>query len=367
MKLGSFCSGYGGLDLAVELFYNAETVWWSDIDKASQQVMATRFPTATPVGDLTKLNPHDLEPVDIVAAGFPCQPFSTAGLRKGNDDERAIFQWIGDACSILRPERIVLENVQGILTKGGPSVIATLTSMGYDCRWGLVRASDAYAPHRRARWICVAYPADTDSASSKAWGDPRRDSERLREKLMGHPTLATNSSRKRHGGRQDSGVVGKLDSRTESEGAERERSREESEHRDAPTSNSNFERSQRHREHGLRAASEEKDLAWGDYLGAIRRWEAASGRVAPSPVLNGKLSEYFVEWMMGLPFGWVTEVHEKRTPALRLLGNGVVPQQVLLGLQLLEPHQFCPCHSLRYCPHSWAKGVSDELQRQLHH
>ena len=342
MKLGSFCSGYGGLDLAVELFYNAETVWWSDIDKASQKVMATRFPAAKPVGDLTKLNPHDLEPVDIVAAGFPCQPFSTAGLRKGNDDERAIFQWIGDACSILRPERIVLENVQGILTKGGPSVIATLTSMGYDCRWGLVRASDAYAPHRRARWICVAYPTDTDSASSKAWGDPRRDSERLREKLVGHPTLAANSSRKRHGGRQDSGVVGKLDSRTESEGAERERSREESEHRDAPTS-------------------------WGNYLGAIRRWEAASGRVAPSPVLNGKLSEYFVEWMMGLPFGWVTEVHEKRTPALRLLGNGVVPQQVLLGLQLLEPHQFCPCHSLRYCPHSWAKGVSDELQRQLHH
>ncbi len=366
MKLGSFCSGYGGLDLAVELFYNAETVWWSDIDKASQEVMATRFPKAKPVGDLTKLNPHDLEPVNIVAAGFPCQPFSTAGLRKGNDDERAIFQWIGDACSILRPDRIVLENVQGILTKGGPSVIATLTAMGYDCRWGLVRASDAYAPHRRARWICVAYPADTDSSSSKAWGDPRCDSERLREKLMGHPTLAANSSRKRHGGRQDSRMVGKLDSRTESEGTERERSREESEHRDASTPNPNLKGSQGHRQHGLRAASEEKDLAWGDYLGAIRRWEAASGRVAPSPVLNGKLSEYFVEWMMGLPFGWITEVHEKRTPALRVLGNGVVPQQVLLGLHLLEPHQFCKCHSLRYCPLSWAKGVKDELSRQFH-
>ena len=94
MKVGSFCSGFGGLDLAAHDLFNATTSWWSEIDSAAQKVMLTRFPDTHPVGDVTMLNPHDLEPVDIVTAGFPCQPFSTAGLRKGNKDERVIFQWL---------------------------------------------------------------------------------------------------------------------------------------------------------------------------------------------------------------------------------------------------------------------------------
>ena len=76
---------------------------------------------------------------------------------------------------------------------------------------------------------------------------------------------------------------------------------------------------------------------WGDYAPAIARWEHVLGLPAPEPVDGaGRLSPRFVEWMMGWPEGWVTDLDLKRTAQLRLLGNGVVPQQALLAFAALE-------------------------------
>lgn len=77
---------------------------------------------------------------------------------------------------------------------------------------------------------------------------------------------------------------------------------------------------------------------WGDYEPAIRRQEAEFGRCAPDPKVDGRLSPRFVEWMMGLPAGWVTDTPGiSRTQALRILGNGVVPQQAAAAYrQLLQ-------------------------------
>jgi DNA (cytosine-5)-methyltransferase 1 len=79
---------------------------------------------------------------------------------------------------------------------------------------------------------------------------------------------------------------------------------------------------------------------WGDYAPAIERWEHVLGRPAPAPVdEKGRLSPIFVEWMMGWPNGWVTHLDHlgvKRTAQLRLLGNGVVPQQALLAFAVVE-------------------------------
>ena len=267
MKIGSFCSGYGGLDLAVEQFYGAKTSWFSEIYKPAIDLMSSHF-GAKPFTDVTKTNPHDYDEVDIVTAGFPCQPFSTAGYRKGLEDDRAIFEYIGDAIRILRPGTVVLENVSGILTLGGTSVVATLTEMGYDSRWGIVRASDVGAPHQRARWFCVA----------------------------------TDTSSERHGGRQDCGVVGELDNGEAGAAQQRQRSREEFVYRGSSAN-------------------------WGQYRSAITKWENTLGRTAPKPVDNSKLNPWFVEWMMGLPHGWVCNSGMKRNILLKLLGNGVVPQQ----------------------------------------
>ena len=293
--IGSFCSGYGGLDLAAHELFGASTLWWSEIEPAAQKVMSARFPTATAVGDLTTINPHDLEPVDIITAGFPCQPFSQAGLRKGNQDERAIFQWIADAVGILRPRYVLMENVQGLLTKGGLDILGALAAIRYDCRWATVRASDTGAPHKRARWFAIAEPTDADRSGGEAWGDTGQDSQRLRQEPVGHSTSPPDSD--------DAG------------------------------------RSEQRRTCPMEAEQSPPQLHsstnWGEWEPAIRRWETIRQVEAPPPVIDGKLNQWFVEWMMGLPTGWVCDVIEHRTPALKMLGNGVCPQQAALAYRLL--------------------------------
>ena len=169
MRVGSLCTGYGGLEMGIEqAFGPIELVFVSDIDKNVSKLLAHHHPDTPNLGDLTKVNWEQQQPVDLLCAGYPCQPFSTAGLRKGTEDERAIFGYIADAISVLRPERILLENVAGHLTLGGVGVIAELTRLGYDCRWGVVRASDAGAPHKRARLFIWAQPANAGGQRSRA-------------------------------------------------------------------------------------------------------------------------------------------------------------------------------------------------------
>jgi hypothetical protein len=89
------------------------------------------------------------------------------------------------------------------------------------------------------------------------------------------------------------------------------------------------------------------EARWGSYATAVARWELLIGRPVPEPTQPGKhgkpvLAPPFVEWLMGLPGGWVTGLALPRTAALRVLGNGVVPQQAAVALRLL------------LCPHWWA-------------
>ena len=188
MRLGSFCTGYGGLDMAVEAHYGAHLAWCSEVDKDCNQLLAHHWPGVPNLGDLTKVDWDQVEPVDIMCAGFPCQPFSHAGKRLGGDDERAIFAYIADAVGVLRPGIVVLENVAGLLTLGGPGVVGTLTGLGYDCRWGVVRASDAGAPHRRARWFCIARNTDQGPTAPVADTDGARPQGPQPEERRNLPT-----------------------------------------------------------------------------------------------------------------------------------------------------------------------------------
>lgn len=95
---------------------------------------------------------------DVVTAGFPCQPFSTAGKQRGADDERNMWPATLNVIRVVRPQHVVLENVTGLLTCGYSGiVIAGLASLGYVGRWGVLRASETGAPHHRARWWVVAH------------------------------------------------------------------------------------------------------------------------------------------------------------------------------------------------------------------
>lgn len=157
MKIGSLCTGYGGLDMAVEAYFGAETVWCFENDPYASKLINLRYGIEN-FNDLTELDMLQLPKVDIITAGYPCQPFSTSGSRKGTDDERHLWPYIFKVISQVRPSFVVLENVRGHLSLGFKEVLADLASIGYDCEWQLVRASDIGAPHERSRLFAIAYP-----------------------------------------------------------------------------------------------------------------------------------------------------------------------------------------------------------------
>jgi len=306
---GSFCTGYGGLDMAVEHFYDAETVWHSEIETDCSQLLE-KHGYENNLGDLTKINWDDVEPVDIMSAGFPCQPFSHAGDRKGNDDERAIFQWIADGISALRPGVVVLENVSGILTLGGTSVIGALAEIGYDARWGLVRASDVGACHRRERWFCISY---ADSVGAE--GNTRKMARKIPPK-------------RQQRGKPDKGGNPSIDSSSNVTDTHSEYMQE----LENLLSTKRFQK----QSSGRFTSGGNTETKWGKYEKAVRRWETTLGRNAPIPLDDEGINASFIEWMMGLPENWVCNQGLTRPAELKMLGNGVVPQQALLALALLN-------------------------------
>jgi len=168
--IGSLCSGYGGLDLAAEAVFGGRTAWVADSDPDASLVLARRFPDAPNLGDITgidwsrrlaradSLYPIPIPAVDILTAGYPCQPFSYAGHRRGADDERHLWPSVLDAIRHLRPRLVVLENVSGHLDLGFDVVLGGLAEAGFDAEWVVSRASDVGAPHGRPRLFAIAYP-----------------------------------------------------------------------------------------------------------------------------------------------------------------------------------------------------------------
>ncbi|SEG98685.1 DNA-methyltransferase (dcm) [Saccharopolyspora kobensis] len=158
-RAGSLCTGYGGLDMAVERVFGAELTWYSDIDPGPIRLLEHHYPTIPNIGDLTTVDWQQLAetmPVDILTAGYPCQPFSVAGKKQGANDDRHIWPHIAEGIRVLRPRIVVLENVANHLRIGFPDVLGDLAALGYHASWGVVRASDAGAPHHRARLFVVA-------------------------------------------------------------------------------------------------------------------------------------------------------------------------------------------------------------------
>jgi DNA (cytosine-5)-methyltransferase 1 len=108
-------------------------------------------------GNLEGLDTAPFRGVDILTAGFPCQPWSVAGKRAGTDDARWIWPAIASIIGDVGPRIVFLENVPGLLAGGVAEVLGSLAALGYDAEWDLFRASDVGAPHRRERWFCLAY------------------------------------------------------------------------------------------------------------------------------------------------------------------------------------------------------------------
>lgn len=160
-----FC-GIGGFRIAFEN-NGARCVFSSDIDSFAQKTYQENF-NETPVGDITKVNAKDIPKFDILTAGFPCQPFSYAGLCKGFEDQTRGTLFF-DVCRIIsyhKPKMFFLENVKGLVShKNGETlnvILNNLKELGYDVHWKVMSSLDFGLPQKRERWYCVGFDKKVD-------------------------------------------------------------------------------------------------------------------------------------------------------------------------------------------------------------
>jgi len=321
MRLGELFAGYGGLGMAVEEVFGATTAWFSEYEAAPSKILAHHWPDVPNYGDVTKIDWANIEPVDIISGGSPCQDLSLAGKRRGMQDGTRSNLWesMREGIAIIKPKYVVWENVKGALSAGAVSemeqsegrlgtdgepnlraigrVLGDLADLGFDAEWRGVRAADVGAPHGRFRVFILA---------------SHRDRPRLQ--VTRNPGVAHQE------GRGESAATLR---------------------NSIPAANGHDIRSDRARivnqETGWPEPTHSDHTNWGSYGPAIKRWERTNGP-APRPTEHSgrglmRLSPHFAEWMMGLPAGWVTSVPGvSRADQLKACGNGVVPQQAIAAL-----------------------------------
>ena len=181
LRIGSLCSGYGGLDLAVVTVLNADLAWCAETDQHCRAVLAARFEGVPNLGDITAVDWADVPPVDMVTAGWPCQDISLAGQGAGIKEGTRSGLWFCITACLrqLRPAGVFLENVASLRIRGLARVLADLARLGYDAQWATVRASEVGAPHERARLFVLAVrPGFPDRLLSTAHPAGPRSSRR---------------------------------------------------------------------------------------------------------------------------------------------------------------------------------------------
>lgn len=381
MRVGSLCTGFGGLDIAVGNVFGGELVFVADNDRYVSEWLDFRFGDVPNLGDVGLLD--GLPDCDVLTAGFPCQPVSVAGKRKGVGDVRWLWDDI-ERCvgGMGRPPGLLFfENVRGLLSanNGGAMgrVVEGLAGLGYVGRYGVVSAASVGACHRRERVFIVARFADSSGGGFDSWpglgeGAAWVGGERFGDGGGGvgrrFPTPTGRDYKGRNQRDDDSclpGAVLKL-----------------------PTPVASWHKyrlgGSSQQPNSLAAMASRGDT-FGPYAAAVAGWEPIVGRPAPDPavaytkrkrtgvdtsgsggqgresasvgkrtvvrpgngeadaegvaaggeLLDKRLNTLFVEWMMGLPEGWVTDSGLSRHQQLKMLGNGVVPQQAEHALRLL--------------------------------
>lgn len=349
VRVGSICSGYGGLELGIELALGSTQVEWvADNDPAATRILAERFPSSPNLGDVTTIDWARVAPIDVLCGGTPCQDLSQAGRGVGitNTSRSGLWAAMARAVQALHPTIVVWENVEGALYRGAECngtdrvvghgqanmegsprrpllraagrVVGDLATLGYDSQWTVIPASAVGAPHRRNRLFIIATPTKSDNfpqlarriAAHRAAQAPletgsQKLSQELWRPMRTLPTITTQDIPYTSPGCGPTLTTALCGART------------------SPTN------------------------PFGVYEPAIRRWEYFT-RPAPHPTEESTRSKRkrinidFVEWMMGLPHGWVTDpqLHLSRAQQLRLLGNGVCPQQAGEAIHyLVTQHQ----------------------------
>jgi len=202
MKGGTLFSGIGAPELAAP---EIDWRWCAEIDPFACAVLAERFPHIRNLGDVTRIEPDAVEPVDLVVFGSPCQSFSVAGKRLGLADARGNLAFVAlGIIGRIRPRWVVFENVPGLLSSGGGrdfgAVLGALAKFGYGFAYRILDAQYAGVPQRRRRVFVVGCLGDWRAAAAVLFerGRVRWDPPPRRE--AGERIAPTLESRARAGG-----------------------------------------------------------------------------------------------------------------------------------------------------------------------
>jgi len=299
----SLHSGYGGLELGLKrVCPNIRTVAYVEVEAFACANLVSKMEQglldAAPIWTDTKtFNGKPFrDRIYIITAGYPCQPFSVAGLRKGTDDPRHLWPYIERIIETVRPVWFFGENVSGHLTIGFPEVYRSLRNMGYAVEAELFTAAECGAPHRRERLFILGHSEQYGLYGATV---PRSTGE----------TISDNKERS--------------NTTSELEGTDITRKL-------ADSTIQRLQGSEPERTTQARRQIDEQSIKWPARPGQQQyEWEE------PRTIM-GRLNPDWVESLMGIPCNWTGMSHSKRNlgeeakvriDRLRLLGNGAVPQQ----------------------------------------
>ena len=199
----AICAGYGGLELALGIVSrDYQCVAYIEREAFAASALVARMADKTlhkaPIwDDLTTFSGSEWRGVvDIVTAGFPCQPWSGAGKRQGTDDDRWLWPQIHRIICDTDPEWVFLENVPGLKNGGLGFVLGDLSLSGFDAEWDCFTAAQVGAPHLRERLFILAHARRISGGGIQPNGLPRRSQEA--RTLASSKAVAVDSGDRRH-------------------------------------------------------------------------------------------------------------------------------------------------------------------------
>jgi DNA (cytosine-5)-methyltransferase 1 len=163
---GSCFSGIGGFELAAR-WAGIETLWQIEYNEYCRKILDRHFPNSKKFKDIKEVNPNELETVDIISGGFPCQPFSFAGKRRGKTDDRYLWPKMLEIIRTVKSSYVLCENVFGIIDMALDQTLADLEDLNYSCETFIIPACALDAPHRRDRVWIIAYTTSQYGDSAK--------------------------------------------------------------------------------------------------------------------------------------------------------------------------------------------------------
>ena len=324
--LGLF-EGIGGFSLAAH-WMGWETKAWCEWNEFGQKVLRYHFPNAEGFGDITKTDfTKYANTIDILTGGFPCQPYSLAGKRKGKEDERHLWPEMLRAIREIQPTYVVGENVFGLINWNGGLVFnevqTDLEAEGYEVFPFVLPACAKNAPHRRDRVWFVAH------ASNKRCND--RSNNRQERCIQGNERTSSENKPKWNGRKRRAWSFGSDATNTEGSSFERElqQRQEQGEFRRCnckTTTNANSRRqpSEEHRETQPEWAS--KNGIPGDWQNFPTESPICSGNDGISDRLDGIT---FPKW---------------RNESIKAFGNAIVPQVAFEIFKAIEAVHLQHCH-----------------------